>query len=312
MSWVEGLDCRGGGGVLWAGSLGWWGAGSGGGGRGRPESVGSEVGAERSAGSRWLCAWLGEARIGGRARGEAASFLRAGGPGRRPGAHLCPLRWTGGWPVTMVCRRLCPARAPAAGQPGTQMGGRHPPVPASGEVLDLPGDRPRVLRPGRSWACAMADITRHRPLVCEAVDMAGRRCPYTTGETVFHSIPLGPGLPVHLRPARQAPERLRHSPLGEQDRGALGGCLGGSWRAPPSRNERAYQMVHHRKKQDHPGHRPPLRPSPEQARNTQSETAPPRPEGTGHPARPTRSTEQQDKQPETPPSELSETRPAAQ
>ena len=57
---------------------------------------------------------------------------------------------------------------------------------------------------------------------------------------------------------------------------------------------------------------PPFRPSPEQARNTQSETAPPRPEGTGHPARPTRSTEQQDKQPETPPSELSETRPAAQ
>ena len=62
----------------------------------------------------------------------------------------------------------------------------------------------------------------------------------------------GPGLPVHLRAARRPPGELRHSPLGGQDRGVLGG----SRRAPPSRNERVYQMVHHRKKQGHPGYCP--------------------------------------------------------
>ena len=36
----------------------------------------------------------------------------------------------------------------------------------------------------RDWG----DNTRHRPLVCEAIDMAARRRPHTTGgETVFHS-----------------------------------------------------------------------------------------------------------------------------
>lgn len=62
-------------------------------------------------------------------------------------------------------------------------------------------------------------------------------------------------------------------------------------------------MVHHRKKQD-TRDTAPLRPSPEQARNTRTETAPPRPEGTGHPAKPTRSTEQQDKHPKPPPATL--------
>ena len=33
--------------------------------------------------------------------GEVVSFLRAEGPGRRPGARLCPPRWAGGWPVTI-------------------------------------------------------------------------------------------------------------------------------------------------------------------------------------------------------------------
>ena len=64
MSWVKGPDCREGGGVLWAGFLGRWGAGSGDGGRDHPGSVGSEVGAGRSAGSRRLRAWLCNARSG--------------------------------------------------------------------------------------------------------------------------------------------------------------------------------------------------------------------------------------------------------
>ena len=51
----------------------------------------SPVGAEQSAGNRRLRAWLREARgweAGSWA--ETASFLRAEGPGRRPGAYLCP------------------------------------------------------------------------------------------------------------------------------------------------------------------------------------------------------------------------------
>ena len=121
--------------------------------------------------------------------------------------------------------------------------------------------------------------------LCEAIDMAARRRPHTTGET----IPLGPGVPAHLRPARQAPERLRHSPFGGKDRDVLGGCLGGSRRARPSRNERAYQMVHHRKNQGHPGYRLPGQP-----RYTRSETAPLRPgaqdAGRGRPGAPSSKT----------------------
>lgn len=111
----------GGAGLSWGrrGPVGWFlgvvGAGSGDGGRDRPESVGSEVGAERSAEGRRLGAWLGEARIGGRARGEAASFFRAGVPvGAR--ARTCVRRGgqaSGRSPS--VCRCLCPGRAPAAG-----------------------------------------------------------------------------------------------------------------------------------------------------------------------------------------------------
>ena len=78
--------------------------------------------------------------------------------------------------------------------------------------------------------------------LCEAIDMAARRCPTRRGKTI-HPAP-GRGTPVHLRPARQAPERLRHSSFGGQDRGALGQCLGGSRRVRPSRNERVYQMVY--------------------------------------------------------------------
>ena len=99
----------------------------------------------------------------------------------------------------------------------------------------------------------------------------------------------GSGLPVHLRAARQAPGELRHSPFGGQDRGVLGGCLGGSRRMRPSRNERVYQMVHHRKTQGHPGYCLPGR-----ARYTQSETTPFRPgvqdTGRGPPGAPSNKT----------------------
>ena len=152
----------------------------------------------------------------------------------------------------------------------------------------------------------MADITRHRPLVCEAIDMAVRRRPHTTGGD--DPPRPGPAAPWHAS-AQLAdhPEDHGARPPGGQDQGVLGGRPGGSRRAPPSRNERAYQMAHHHKKQDHPRYCP-LRPSP--VHTIRDSPTPPR--GTGHPARPTRTTEQQDKQLETQPSRLPKTHPAAQ
>ena len=203
--------------------------------------------------------------------GEVVSFLRAEGPGRRPGARLCPPRWAGGWPVTIgvplsesiqvrvrVLRldgeaavrvrttqvrdsapwssgsstALAPpcglaphpvppgfaeavettplghgarprargppgrgpaerdpappppwaagpgvsrpgpvrARAPAASQPGEQVGGRHPPASAPGEGPDPPGDRPRAAarrkqsgtRSGRPHAAPAPGVRGHR------------------------------------------------------------------------------------------------------------------------------------------------------
>ena len=82
----------------------------------------------------------------------------------------------------------------------------------------------------------------------------------------------GPGLPVHLRAARRPPGELRHSPLGGQDRGVLGGCLGRSRRAPPSKNERAHADGVPHKKQGHQRYCLPGR-----ARYTRSETTPLRP-----------------------------------
>ena len=139
--------------------------------------------------------------------------------------------------------------APAAGQPGVRwVGGIH--------LYQNPGRGPICLatvagllyQEGgrvRHWG----DHTRHRPLVCEAIDMAARRCPTRRGKTI-HPAP-GRGTPARLRPARQAPERLRHSPFGGQDRGALGGCPGGSRRARPPRNDRAHTNGAPHQTQDH-------------------------------------------------------------
>ena len=179
---------------------------------------------------------------------------------------------------------------------GSEAGGRHPPVPAPGEegsicLATAPGLLHEESSRGRHWD----DHARHRLLVCEAIDMAARRRPHTTGGD--DPPRPGPAAPWHAS-AQLAdhPEDHGARPPGGQDQGVLGGRPGGSRRAPPSRNERAYQMAHHHKKQDHPGHRP-LRPSPEQARNTQSETAPLRPgaqdAGRGRPGAPSNKTSSQ-------------------
>ena len=303
----------------WRGPVGWFlgvvGAGSGDGGRDHPESVGSEVGAERSAEGRRLGAWLGEARIGGRARGEAASFLRAGGPGRRPGAHLRPPRWAGVWPVTIGVP-LPVSGAGSRRRPAGRAGGR-----AISTCTRTRGGARSAWRPPQG--CCTRDVVglchgghhaapapgvrgdRHGGPQAPAHDRGRRSTP-----------PRTRGTPARLRPARRPPGGPRSSPSGRAGPGRAGRA--------PGRKPAGATLKEREGLSDGPppqearpsGTPPPFRPSPEQARNTRSETAPPRPEAQdtrrGRPGASTRTTEQQDKQPETPPSELSETHPAAQ
>ena len=88
---------------------------------------------------------------------------------------------------------------------------------------------------------AMADNMR-TDLICEAIDMAARRCPTRRGKTIFHPRPRQP---VHLRAVRQAPERLRHSSFGGQDRGVLGQCLGGVVQCDPEERKSPPNGVPH-------------------------------------------------------------------
>ena len=88
---------------------------------------------------------------------------------------------------------LAPRPGPAGlhrQQAGSEVGGRYHLYPHLGGVR-VPGDRPRLLHQENSRVRDWGDNTWHRPLVCdlicEAIDMAARRCPYTRGETVFHS-----------------------------------------------------------------------------------------------------------------------------
>ena len=105
----------------------------------------------------------------------------------------------------------------------------------------------------------------------------------------------GRGTPVHLRPVCLPPGGPRNSPSGGKDRDALGGCPGGSRQAPPSRNERDYQMVHTARSKTVRDVASQVEP------DTQVRHSPTPPRCTGHRTRMTRSTEQQDKQPETHP-----------
>ena len=120
-----------------------------------------------------------------------------------------------------------------------EVGGRYPPVSEPGEegsicLTTVPGLLHQEGGRLRHWG----DHARHRPLVCEAIDMAARRCPTRRDKTIFHPAP-GRGSPARLRPARQAPEGLRHSSFGGQDRGVLGGCPGGGRRVRPSKERKS-------------------------------------------------------------------------
>ena len=128
--------------------------------------------------------------------------------------------------------------------------------------------------------------------------MAARRCPHTTGETIFHSDRgcqyTSAQLARHLKGYGTRPSVSRTRV-----------CWAESFNAT-LKNERVYQMVY-------PTRVKAIRDvaSRIELEHTIRDSSTP-PWGTGRRARSTRSTEQQDKQPERPLSELSETRSAAQ
>ena len=117
-----------------------------------------------------------------------------------------------------------------------EVGGRYHVYPHLRGVR-VPGDRPRLLHQENSRVRDWGDSTRHQSW--SARRSTWRPAGARRGEGRRSSTPR-PRQPVHLHPARRPPERLRHSSFGGQDRGVLGGCLGGSRRARPSRNERAH------------------------------------------------------------------------
>ena len=138
---------------------------------------------------------------------------------------------------------LAPRPGPAGlhrQQAGSEVGGRYHLYPHLGGVR-VPGDRPRAAARRKQSGTRLG-----RQHVAPAPGVRGDRHggPQVPVHKRRDGIPLGPGVPVHLRAARQAPGELRHSPFGGQDRGVLGQCLGGSRRVRPSRNERVYQMVY--------------------------------------------------------------------
>ena len=85
----------------------------------------------------------------------------------------------------------------------------------------------------------MADNMR-TDLICEAIDMAARRCPYTRGETVFHSD----------RGCQYTSEQFSQH-LGRYEiiasTGRTGVCWDNAWAESFNatlKNERVYQMVY--------------------------------------------------------------------
>ena len=86
---------------------------------------------------------------------------------------------------------------------------------------------------------AMADNMR-TDLICEAIDMAARRCPYTRGETIFHSD----------RGSQYTSEQLARHLKGYGTRpsvGRTGVCWAGAWAESFNatlKNERVHRMVY--------------------------------------------------------------------
>ena len=96
---------------------------------------------------------------------------------------------------------------------------------------------------------AMADNMR-TDLICEAIDMAARRCPYTRGETVFHSDRgcqyTSEQLARHLESYGIRPSVGRTGVCWDNAWAEVGGC-------DPEEREGLSDGVSH-KKQGHPGY----------------------------------------------------------
>ena len=96
---------------------------------------------------------------------------------------------------------------------------------------------------------AMADNMR-TDLICEAIDMAARRCPYTRGETVFHSDRgcqyTSAQLARHLESYGIRPSVGRTGVCWDNAWAEVGGC-------DPEEREGLSDGVSH-KKQGHPGY----------------------------------------------------------
>ena len=120
-----------------------------------------------------------------------------------------------------------------------EVGRRYHLYPHLGGVR-VPGDRPRLLHEESSRVRDWGDNMR-TDLICEAIDMAVRRCPYTTGETI-----LLPRAGTASTPPSSSPGTWKATALALRRAGP--GCAG---RVPGRKsagatlkNERVYQMVY--------------------------------------------------------------------
>ena len=152
----------------------------------------------------------GTLRVPARHRGPAAAGARGRGRVGRGTVRTRPC-------VPRARQAAAPPKGPAPPLPGRrargsrpdlvrrgsrrqqardEVGGRYPPVSEPGEegsicLTTVPGLLHQEGGRLRHWG----DHARHRPLVCEAIDMAARRCPTRRDKTIFHPRPRHPGPP---------------------------------------------------------------------------------------------------------------------
>ena len=111
--------------------------------------------------------------------------------------------------------------------------------------------RSQVAAPGKQSGTRLGRQHTAPVPACEAIDMAARRCPTRRKKTILHPRPRQP---VHLRPARRPPGRLRHSPSKREGPRCAGRVPGRKSADATLKNERANADGASHKKQGRPGH----------------------------------------------------------
>lgn len=122
--------------------------------------------------------------------------------------------------------------------PRTQMGRGHHVHPHVGRIR-APGRRPRLLLPEKVIGYAMADNMR-TDLVCDAIDMAVRRCPHQKNVTIFHSDRGS------QYTSQQFARHLEHHKI-RPSVGRTGVCWDNAWAESFNatlKNERVHRMVY--------------------------------------------------------------------